>query len=308
MKKTLLFISVIIGIFLCSNCRPKVEKKNTFPLLTEQTQRTIINDLSGAIRELSEASIPIGGDAETVWASSMVDSLHKVVTTMDHPFLQQMTTNFQMNNLFAYGMNYFVSILGLYVCPEEAGYALNAVPICDSLANNVAMSNYEDIVALAEMSGYSYYHTQLFRTIANKVERNDEFRDIDYGFPLKTIRTIELAKMVDRFTQEELQKIYFVLETVCFYKTYCGLICDFATSAEQLEATKETVIEYALYFDEISQPIYDVIYSGGSKDKILTNAEFEEFMIKATAIKVDMMKMLTEEFNIVAKQQNENAN
>ena len=118
-------IRLFLGVILCSlfSAQCVTNAQTPFPLLSEKTQDAIIADLSTAINNLAQASKPVGGDDETYWAASMVDSLYKVVTVENRPFLEQIATIHHMNSYFAYGMNYFSSVVGMYSCPEEAGFA-----------------------------------------------------------------------------------------------------------------------------------------------------------------------------------------
>ena len=99
MNKTLLSLCVIFCSLFFLQCATNAQ--NPFPLLSEKTQETIVTDLSTALNELAQASIPVGGDDETYWAASMVDSLYKVVTVKNRPFLEQIATIHHMNSYFA---------------------------------------------------------------------------------------------------------------------------------------------------------------------------------------------------------------
>ena len=222
MKKTILLLGVILCTLMSVQCVSNAQ--NAFPLLTPNAQKTIITNLSRGLNDMAQASRPVGGDSETYWAASVVDSLHKVVTGKDRSFLEQVATIHHMNSYFAYGMNYFSSVIGLYSCPEEAGYARHSVPVCDSLANNAKAVEYKDILAIADLSGHSYFYTQLYVTMLHRINGHDDFKDRDLGFPLQNLGLLRHANERAVFTEEELTKMYFVFDAVCFYKSYYGYL------------------------------------------------------------------------------------
>ena len=301
MKKIILLLSMILCTLTSVPCVSYAQ--NAFPLLTQKAQKTIITDLSTALNDMAQASRPIGGDSETYWAASVVDSLHKVVTGKDCPFLEQIATIHHMNSYFAYGMNYFSSVIGMYSCPDEAGYARHSVPVCDSLVNNVKVTEYKNVIALAELSGYSYFYTQLYVTMLHRINGHDDFKDRDLGFPLQNLGLLRYVNDRAVFTGEELAKMYFVFDAVCFYKSYYGYLMSLTYDDNQRKATHEKLIEYAYYIDDVSRPFFEAAYTDEYKSLQMTNDEFEAFMLKMTEVKVDMMRRLTEQFVLIAKDQ-----
>lgn len=301
MKKTILLLGVVLCALMSVQCA--LNAQNVFPILTQKAQKTIITDLSTALNDMAQASRPVGGDSETYWAASVVDSLHKVVTGKDRPFLEQVAALHHMNSYFAYGMNYFSSVIGLYSCPEEAGYARHSVPVCDSLANNAKAVEYKDILAIADLSGHSYFYTQLYVTMLHRINGHDDFKDRNLGFPLQNLGLLRYANERAVFTEEELTKMYFVFDAVCFYKSYYGYLMSLTYDDNQRKATHEKLIEYAYYIDEVSGPFFEAAYAEDYKPLKMTNDEFEAFMLKMTGIKVDMMKRLTDQFLLIAREQ-----
>ena len=298
-------IRLFLGIILCSLffVQYVTNAQTSFTLLSEKTQEAIITDLSTAINNLAQASKPVGGDDETYWAASMVDSLYKVVTVQNKPFLEQIATIHHMNSYFAYGMNYFSSVVGMYSCPEEAGYARYSVQVCDSLANNAKVAGYKDIMAVADLSAYSYFYTQLYVTMLHKINGHKDFEDRDLGYPLQNLGLLRYANEKCAFTEEELIKIYFAFDAVCFYKSYYGYLMSLTYDDTQRKKTHEKLIEYAYYIDEVSGPFFEAVYADEYQPLKMTNDEFEAFMLKATEIKVDIMRLLTEQFQLIAKEQ-----
>ena len=298
-------IRLFLGIILCSLffVQYVTNAQTSFTLLSEKTQEAIITDLSIAINNLAQASKPVGGDDETYWAASMVDSLYKVVTVQNKPFLEQIATIHHMNSYFAYGMNYFSSVVGMYSCPEEAGYARYSVQVCDSLANNAKVAGYKDIMAVADLSAYSYFYTQLYVTMLHKINGHKDFKDRDLGYTLQNLGLLRYVNEKGVFTEEELTKIYFAFDAVCFYKSYYGYLMSLTYDDTQRKNTHEKLIEYAYYIDEVSGPFFEAVYADEYQPLKMTNDEFEAFMLKATEIKVDIMRLLTEQFQLIAEDQ-----
>lgn len=298
-------IRLFLGIILCSLffVQYVTNAQTSFTLLSEKTQEAIITDLSTAINNLAQASKPVGGDDETYWAASMVDSLYKVVTVQNQPFLEQIATIHHMNSYFAYGMNYFSSVVGMYSCPEEAGYARYSVQVCDSLANNARVTGYKDIMAVADLSAYSYFYTQLYVTMLHKINGHKDFKDRDLGYPLQNLGLLRYVNEKGVFTEEELIKIYFAFDAVCFYKSYYGYLMSLTYDDTQRKNTHEKLIEYAYYIDEISGPFFEAVYADEYQPLKMTNDEFEAFMLKATEIKVDIMRLLAEQFQLISEDQ-----
>ena len=298
-------IRLFLGIILCSLffVQYVTNAQTSFTLLSEKTQEAIITDLSIAINNLAQASKPVGGDDETYWAASMVDSLYKVVTVQNKPFLEQIATIHHMNSYFAYGMNYFSSVVGMYSCPEEAGYARYSVQVCDSLANNAKVAGYKDIMDVADLTAYSYFYTQLYVTMLHKINGHKDFKDRDLGYPLQNLGLLRYVNEKGVFTEEELTKIYFAFDAVCFYKSYYGYLMSLTYDDTQRKKTHEKLIEYAYYIDEVSGPFFEAVYADEYQPLKMTNDEFEAFMLKATEIKVDIMRLLTEQFQMIAEDQ-----
>ena len=130
----------------------------------------------------------------------------------------------------------------------------------------------------------------------HKINGHDDFEDRDLGYPLQNLGLLRYAKERGVFSEDEIYKMYFVFDAVCFFKTYYGLVMSFTYSEEQHSSTHSTLIDHAKYIDAISAPVFEAAYSEEYKGVKITDAEFEEIMLKITDIKVDMMKRLTDEF------------
>lgn len=306
-KHSLVIIAAILLIACGSNnsgAKAQEQIQKQFPMLSLSSQKSIVNDLSKAMNDLANASIPFGGDTETVWAASQVDSLHNVITGTDRPFLEQMTSIYEMTGLVSYGLNYRQSIFGLYVCPDEAGYAYHSMNVCDSLVNNVAKTGFKDIMAIADLSGHAYYYTQLYMFIHCKLNDVEEYNAADVGRPLYNLEMLRFLKDMDFYSDNELIKMYFLLDVVSFFKTYCDLTTLFCPNEEQWKANGEEIIEIATYFDKMAAPVMKIIGSETPQKLEMTDEEFEVFMLKSTEYKVSMLQMITKGMKVIAEKMN----
>lgn len=290
-KHYMLLATIVLALssFCCSSYA-----EDSFPLIKKGNQQAIINSLSHSLCEMAQASIPIGGDTETSWAVSEVQKLHQEVTTKKRPFLQQMSAIYEMAGYFSYGMNYAISNFGLYYCPTEANHALHSMQVCDSLVANVRQSGYKDIMAVADLAGHSYYYAQLYLFILNKVNGNEEYKDRDLGYPLQNLGLLRHVYENQLFGENDFLKAYFILDAVCFFKTYCSLSSWFSPSEEKYNQNRSKIIEYATYLDKVSTPVFDAIYAGEKTTLTMTDEEFENFMLQSVEMKVDIMNMITE--------------
>lgn len=301
MNRTYTFLLFAIAMILTGSCKSK--SSDSFPLLNNETQKSIIERLSKALNIMTQASIPIGGDTETYWAAEEVEKLHDKTIKANRPFLQDITTIYQMQGLFAYGMNYVISNYGMSVCPELAKDAFYSVSVCDSLIDNVVQSRYSDIMAIADLSSRTYYQTQLHLSILNKLNQYDDNSDDDLEFSLQVFDMLQNAKSENKFNDKELLKAYFILDSVCFYKAFIPLVAWFAPTEEKYNEYGVQIMKYASYFDKVSTPVYETILSEVGKGLNMNDEEFEEFMIESTEAKVGIMEMITEGMIATAQQE-----
>ena len=129
----------------------------------------------------------------------------------------------------------------------------------------------------------------------HKINGHKDFEDRDLGYPLQNLGLLRYAKEKGVFSENEIFKMYFVFDAVCFFKTYYGLIMSFTYSEEHHNSTHSTLIDYAKDIDAISAPVFNAAYSEEYMG-MMTDAEFEDIMLKLTDIKVNMMEILIDEF------------
>lgn len=137
----------------------------------------------------------------------------------------------------------------------------------------------------------------------HKINGHKDFKDLDLGYPLQNLGLLRYVNEKGVFTEEELTKIYFAFDAVCFYKSYYGYLMSLTYDDTQRKKTHEKLIKYAYYIDEVSGPFFEAVYSDQYQPLKMTNDEFEAFMLKATEIKVDIMRLLTEQFQLIAEDQ-----
>ena len=96
------------------------------------------------------------------------------------------------------------------------------------------------------------------------------------------------------YTENDFLKAYFVLDAVCFFKTFCSLSSWFSASEEKYDENRVKIIEYATSLDKESTPVFEAIYAGEKTALAMTDEEFEKFMLQSSEMKVGIMKMITE--------------
>ena len=299
MKKIILFVCMALSSCLFLSCGS--DKGNTFPALRVSVQKGIVKDLSAALNDLAQASIPIGADSETEWAVSVVDSLHSVILSEDRPFLEQVTMLHRMNGYFAYGLNYLPSVLGAGTCPAEASYARYSGIVCDSLANNAALAGYKDVMSIADLSCHTYYYMQLYITLLNKISGYDDFENAGMSDSFLALNILRTVNESGTYTKDELAKIYFVLDAVCFYKAYFTFVMDFLYDEKDFTSINARLSSYATFIDEATATVFESIYAEEPTPLAISDRDFEKFMKTVTDIKVDMMTILADSFRSIAQ-------
>lgn len=96
------------------------------------------------------------------------------------------------------------------------------------------------------------------------------------------------------FGENDFLKACFILDAVCFFKTFCSLSSWFSLSEEKYDENRVKIIEYATYLDKVSTPVFDAIYTGEKTSRTMTDEEFEKFMLGSAEMKVGIMNMITE--------------
>lgn len=196
-------------------------------------------------------------------------------------------------------MNYALSIMGMSSSPSsEAGQALHSISICDSLMNDVKASEYKDIMSIARLSSCSYYLVLLNNTLYHRIYTDPNYKDEKLDIPFYYLSLLKDIKERKTFSEKELIEIYFILDLISFFKAYCPFIMEFTSEDRDKE-----IIDYGYKIDAISKPILEAIAPDKNKPLVLTTAEFEEIMLKSTEIKVKMMNLLTYQFYLLSKEQ-----
>ena len=297
MKKIVLIVCLALCSCVFLSCGS--DEENSFPALRVSVQKDIVEDLSAALNDLAQASIPIGGDAETEWAAYVVDSLHSVILSGDRPFLEQMTMIHRMNGYFAYGLNYYQSVVGAGTCPAEASYARYSGLVCDSLANNAALAGYKDVMAIADLSCHTYYYMQLYLTLLNKNNGYEDYENVAMSDSFLALSILRSVNEAGTFTESELAKIYLVLDAVCFYKAYFTFVMDFLYDEKDFASIDSRLSSYAVFIDEAAATVFDAIYAETPTSLEMSDRDFEKFMKTVTDIKVDMITILADSFRAI---------
>lgn len=303
MKNSLLSILAVIAISLCFNGAANAQDQ--IVPLKKETQVKIIKDLSNAYSELAKTSIPIGGDTETEWAAMQVDSLKNALNGSQLPFLRQYADIYRMNALYAYGLNYAPSMLSAIIIMDDSSLsdwvkiARLGPQYCDAITAEFIEGGYKDILALAESSTYAHASAQVYLTLINRLNGNKEYQDSELGFPINLFTQFEDICTKKIFSERDLAITHLVFEAICFFKIFCNQIGHFACTQNDVSYLKNEILEYANYIDAVASPIFQAAASTAPVSFNMTDKEFETFMLTCTAIKVDMLQHLTQQFQII---------
>ena len=137
-----------------------------------------------------------------------------------------------------------------------------------------------------------------------KLNDVEEYNAADVGRPLYNLAMLRFLKDMDFYSDNEIIKMYFLLDVVSFFKTYCDLTTLFCPNEEQWKANGEEIIEIATYFDKMAAPVMNIIGSETPQKLEMTDEEFEVFMLKSTEYKVSMLQMITKGMKVIAEKMN----
>lgn len=286
MKKVLFIFS--LGVFLCVCCTSKTDIDNSSNY--EKWNDNVIMPYAEAFNEVAKVSPIIGGDTETDWAASQIDSIYQELKSNKMSLLEKSANIHKMQSYMAYGISYFLSVAGSYQEPNAANAVHDICYNTDSLFNELQKAqykNYEDINFLSWIS-LCYYNTyfQLYNAVMGEVYNPQR----------------HMASMVNILKEEAIlyeslddkghaYRLFKIIEQSAFFMTMCPLIQSLQFK-EHYYQTQDSINSYAHWFDAHTQPIEIKIRENKIADiQYISDAEFYDFMVEATKRKVDMLKI-----------------
>jgi hypothetical protein len=264
----------------------------TLPALV---QNIIINDYINALDSFSQGMPIIGGDTESTWAADTVHTMVQRVKEGHQSFLKNMADIYQMHSYIAYGMSYYNAIIGL---PHDTTKLCNFVlkdmlASSDSLHQAIIANDYKNIKTWNDLRFESILNMQLFNTL-NGMNNQPTYTDSDLGYSVRCEMIIDSLINKGQLTDKEIFQTSCFLESTSFFKMIVPLIILFDGSSGFVVKNKDYITEAALYFDEKANHVFDYYYDG-KEIQYLSDKKFEDYLLKATRYKANLLRIATQE-------------
>lgn len=297
-KRVVMLILMSVTVFAYARYqRPSVQKtiEDDWKILSDSAQRQIILDYINTLDSFTLAMPIIGNDTESIWAADTVHTMVQHVRERQQSFLKNMADIYHMHSYIAYGMSYFNAIIGL---PSDTTKLCNYVlkdmmASSDSLHQEIVADDYKNIKTWNVLRFESILNMQLFNTV-NGMINQPTYTDPDLGYSVRCEMIIDSLINKGQLTDMEIFQASSLLESSSFFKMIVPLIILFDGNSGLLAKNKDYITEAALYFDAKANPIFDYYYDGKEMQH-LSDKDFEEYMLKATRYKADLLRIATRE-------------
>ncbi len=263
--------------------------------LSDSAQKRIVRDNVNALDSFAQAMPIVGGDTESMWAADTVHTMAQRVREWQQSFMKNMADIYQMQSYISYGMAYFNAIIGL---PHDTTKLCNFVlkdmlASSDSLHQTIIADEYKNFKTWNVLRFESILNMQLFNTL-NGMNNQPTYTDPDLGYSVKCEMIIDSLINKGQLTDKEIFQASCFLESTSFFKMIVPLILLFDGSSGFVVKNKDYITEAALYFDARANLVFDYYYDG-KEMQYLTDKEFEDYMLKATRYKADLLRIATKE-------------
>ena len=289
MANKIIAIGVLV-ILLCS-CN---NKSNSQPVNQAKQGGEHIKEYVDALDDFAQIMPKFGQDTEAQWVADTVHTMAISLKGNKCSSPQGMAIISQMHNYTAYGMAYFNAITGLYENKELASYVLTMIPQCDSIYNELKKSQFENVRLLSLFSIASIQNMQMFVTL-NRLNTNRPVGE-ELGSTMYALAAMDSITNVKEYSDMDIIKISNVMETYSFFKMIYSLISLFSGSEERYNENMIPMTEFAKFVDTQSSAIFKTI-KNQEKISVMSDDEYEKWIIKATRYKVDMLRLTTKLIN-----------
>ena len=298
-KTKIIIILTLLSVITITwaNHKPPMQKILESDLLTlpALVQNIIINDYINALDSFSQGMPIIGGDTESTWAADTVHTMVQRVKEGHQSFLKNMADIYQMHSYIAYGMSYYNAIIGL---PHDTTKLCNFVlkdmlASSDSLHQAIIDNDYKNIKTWNDLRFESILNMQLFNTL-NGMNNQPTYTDSDLGYSVRCEMIIDSLINKGQLTDKEIFQTSCFLESTSFFKMIVPLIILFDGSSGFVVKNKDYITEAALYFDEKANHVFDYYYDG-KEIQYLSDKKFEDYLLKATRYKANLLRIATQE-------------
>ena len=292
MKRFISIICFVCSIVCCSSNTNKVSAQDSpeWLSLSKEAQERIVNDYVDALDEFAQVMPKFGQDTEAQWAADTVHTMAIALRHDQYPFHKSIATISQMQNYVAYGMAYFNATIGTYKEPRLARYALNIITQSDSLYNSLKEVDFLDVRKLALFNATSVYNMQLFNTL-NRIN-NDRDYNREIFLSIYSIGALDSLSSVNDYSDMEIYKIASVLESFSYFQMVCPLLALLSGTQEKYDSHIDVITDAAKHIDSQSTLIFDAI-DERKKIEVMSDSDFESWMITTSQHKVKLMKLLT---------------
>lgn len=290
--KAILIVCLMCSMVCCNSNTSRVSAQDSPEWLTlsMEAQEKIVNDYVDALDEFAQVMPKFGQDTEAQWAADTVRSMALDLKQNKYPFTKSLAIISQMQNYTGYGMAYFNATIGLYKEPHLAAFALDIIRANDSVYNELQQKQFEDIRLLSHYRIISINNMQLFNSL-NRVN-NEKPIDNEFRFTLFCLGKLDEMMKKDEYSEKEIFKISSVLESYSYFQMICPLLMLFSGSKGKYDSNIDVITDAAMYIDSQSTPVFQAL-DEGKKIKVMSDPEFEAWMITTTQHKVKLLNLLT---------------
>lgn len=290
-KLILTFCLLCSTLYGCSNAhKKKIDNSQDWLPISIESQDKIINEYVDALDEFAQVVPLFDDDTEAQWAA---DTVHIMAVALknDHcPITKSLASICQMQNYTGYGMAYFNAIIGSYKDPQSSAFTLSIIPKNASMYKALSDSNFGDVKNLVLYQIISINNMQQFNTL-NRIN-NDQPVDREIGYTIYCMSVIDSIANLKDYTKAELFKVSSVLECYSYFQMICPLLKMFSGTKEKFDANSDVIIEAATCYDLVTNPILQSVRDR-RKIEVMSDSDFEKWMITAWQHKVKLMKLLT---------------
>jgi len=261
--------------------------------LSELTQKSVIQDYVNALDSFALAMPIVGGDTESMWAADTIHTMARQVREGQRSFLENMVDIYQMHSYIAYGLSYFNATIGLsHDTTKLCNFVLkDMLASADSLHQTIIADDYKNIKTWNVLRFESILNMQIFNTL-NGINNQPTYTDSDLGYSVRCELIIDSLINRRQLTDKEIYQVSCFLESSSFFKMIVPLIILFDGSSGLVTKNKDYITEVAHYFDARTNSVFD-FYHDSKEIQYLSDKDFEEYMLKATRYKADLLRIAT---------------
>lgn len=233
-------------------------------------------------------------DTETQWAASQVDSLGTAL--LKHPTMsngEQLAKLYEIQNMIAYGMSYFVSVIGTYTNPEAAENARMIMHHSYASIDSLKSSGFDNARLLTVFEQSAYANFGIF------MELGTQYADGEPSFVANNqeMNMMNAAKTNALFKnlKNEIQAFRYstIVNNTTFFMTYCPLAFWLAGNDFQ-HAHQDEYIKMGAWFDEQASIVNNAINNNITSLPQLSSEEFSNLARQASAYRVRLIDLLEE--------------